>query len=267
MNKIKIENDRVILWEIDDSIEFSWKEKNEHYPVNCIKIIIKKDTELDINYNTIEDSKMDVFINVKENINANIYEHNIGNTLKIQYRYYLEKNACVENYKTSTSKGILEHTIINLNGENSSVKRVIKTVSTDKENYDTMIYHNAPHTNSEIINNGVNISNGKLDFQVSSFVPQDSIGCTVLQNNRIINLTENECIIKPNMYIDCFDVNANHSAFIGAFKPYEMFYLQSRGISYEESAKLLINGFLISNLPEFQQKDFENIMINIGGEL
>ena len=52
------------------------------------------------------------------------------------------------------------------------------------------------------------------------------------------------------MYIDCFDVTANHSALVGGFKDYEMFYLQSRGIEEKEALNLLVHGFLVSQLPD-----------------
>ena len=259
MNKIRIVNDKIDFMEIDDSIEISFKEKNDNYLVNVIKIIIHKNTELDIDYKILEDSKLDLFINVKREANAKIYEHANGEHLKVQYKYYLEENSLCDIYKTSNLKGTKEYTIINLNGKSSNVKRVIKTVSTRNEQYDMMVYHNAKETVSNLINQGVNLDNGSLTFNVSSFVPKDNAGCVVDQNNRIINLTQNECMIKPNMYIDCFDVTANHSAFVGAFKDMELFYLQSRGIPKEVALKLLINGFLISNLPLAMQDDFKDV--------
>ncbi len=257
MNRIKIVNDKIELLECDHSLEVSLKEKNDNYLVNSIKLIINKDTELDIEYDIVISSKLDLFINVKKDVNVSIYEHTIGDYLKIQYKYYLEENSICNIYKTSNLKGTKEYTIVNLNGNNSNVKRVIKTVSSGAEQYDMMVYHNAKNTVSNLINEGVNIDNGNLSFNVSSFVSKDNSGCTVDQNNRIINLTNNECLIKPNMYIDCFDVTANHSAFVGAFKDIELFYLQSRSIPYQEALKLLINGFLISNLPSKMQDDFK----------
>ena len=38
------------------------------------------------------------------------------------------------------------------------------------------------------------------------------------------------------------------------------FYLQSRGIPYEETMKLLINGFLVSNLPDRKKDDLKDII-------
>lgn len=260
MNKIKIVNDKIETVELDDSIFLSFKEKKDNSFVNVVKIIINKDTELDINYDIKERTKLDLFINVKSGVSTTIYEHVLGDKLKIKYRYYLEENSNCEIYKTSHLNEIKENTIINLNGEYSKIKKVIKTISKGKEDYDMMVYHNAKNTISNLINHGVNIKEGILSFNVSSFVPKNNVGCMVDQNNRIINLTQNICVIQPNMCIDCFDVIANHSAFVGTFKGSEMFYLQSRGIPYEETLKLLINGFLVSNLPDIKKDVLKEII-------
>ena len=94
------------------------------------------------------------------------------------------------------------------------------------------------------------MEDGIVIYQVSSYVPKNIIGCTVNQNNRIINLTNNKCEIRPNLYIDTSDVNASHSALIGKFSDEEMFYMQSRGLDYDTANKLLISGFLTSDISD-----------------
>ena len=80
-------------------------------------------------------------------------------------------------------------------------------------------------------------------------IPEDrNKECQVDQVNRIINLTKNKCEIDPNLYIDEYDVNASHSALIGKFSDEEMFYLESRGINKTDALKLLIKGFILSNI-------------------
>ena len=85
-------------------------------------------------------------------------------------------------------------------------------------------------------------------FNVSSFIPKDITGCVASQDNRIINLNDNYSIIKPNLYIDCDDVVASHSAWVGSFSEDDLFYLQSRGINRDDATKLLLTGFLTSNM-------------------
>ena len=54
----------------------------------------------------------------------------------------------------------------------------------------------------------------------------------------------------PNLYIDASDVSASHSALIGKFSDEEMFYMQSRGIDKDTATKLLISGFLTSDITD-----------------
>ena len=59
-------------------------------------------------------------------------------------------------------------------------------------------------------------------------------------------MSDGKSTICPNLYIDNYDVDSNHSAYIGKFRDEAMFYLMSRGISLENSYRLLLNGFLIN---------------------
>lgn len=151
---------------------------------------------------------------------------------------------------------------INLDNKNSSINYNFKSIADNKETYDYYIYHNAEFTKSNIKNNSVCINNGDIIYQVSSFVPKDIKGCIVNQNNRIINLTNNKCEIRPNLYIDCLDTEASHSALIGKFSEEEMFYIQSRGISYNDTLKLLIEGFLKSDITNKDLLNYINKNIN-----
>ena len=125
-----------------------------------------------------------------------------------------------------------------------------------------MIYHNACNTNSNINTNGVSIKDGNILFNVSSFIPKDITGCVATQDNRIINLNDKECIIKPNLYIDCDDVSASHSAWVGSFSEDDLFYLQSRGINRSDSTKLLLIGFLTSNMSSVICDYFNSVIDN-----
>ena len=75
-------------------------------------------------------------------------------------------------------------------------------------------------------------------------------GCIANQNNRIINLSDKKSEIRPNLYIEEYDVSASHSAFIGRFKEEELFYLMSRGIPELEASRLLLKGFLLSDISD-----------------
>lgn len=260
MNKIKIVNDEFFVVEEDNKIEYSYLVKKDEFLVNSLKIKVKEDTDLELDINITKSNKFDIFINVLKGVRLTINEYISGNNLKIQYKYYIEEEANVDIKKINDIELVKEYDIFNLNGRGAKVKRVLKTISSNKQKYDILVYHNAKETSSDLINHGVNIELGELIFNVFSFVPKDMIDCFVNQSNRIINLTEGNCAINPNMYIDCFDVNANHSAFIGAFSEDELFYLQSRGIDLETATKLLIRGFLTSDLSDILKDKYNDII-------
>ena len=260
MNKIKIVDGSIETTFVDKAIDCELASKNDKFLVDLLKIKIKQDTDLEFDIDEKEDTKIDIFVNVLEGVKVNICEYILSSNIKIQYKYYLDSNSSVEIRKINNAASIKEYDIVNLNGENAKFKRVLKTISRGLEKYDMLIYHNDKNTTSDLINHGVNILDGNLTFNVSTFVPENISGCYANQTNRIINLTDNKCQISPNMYIDCFDVIANHSAFIGTFKESELFYLQSRGIPVKEATKLLIKGFLTSELTEEQKEMYNNVL-------
>ena len=84
-------------------------------------------------------------------------------------------------------------------------------------------------------------------------MPNNIKKCEVNQDSRIINMTDNACIIKPNLFIDEEDVNANHSALIGTFSFEEVFYLMSRGINKKDADSLLTRGFLMKGINYYKE--------------
>ena len=246
MNKIKIYREDVEI-ENNDGVEVSVGEASKFLNVQSVKVKILEDTDVIIDVSEV-DIKLDFYINILKGVKANIYEYKHDGEYKFQYKYYLEEDSYLNVEKVNEGKKIKEMTVINLNGENAEIQFKLKTISKHDEKYNFLVYHNAKNTVSNIVNNGVNILNGTLEFNVSGFVSNGITGCDINQSGRIINMTENNCVIKPNLFIDENDVIANHSALIGTFLPDEIFYLMSRGISRKESENLLTKGFLLKGI-------------------
>ncbi len=257
MNKIILENDKIITKELDESIKYDIF-TNDTFGITSLTLEIDKDTNLEINYNFKEMTKIETMIIVNKDVNLQLFEKITGTNAKIRTKYYIKENAKVKTSKFNDIKEIKEYTIINLDEPKAQIEYNLKTIGELEENYDILTYHNANETISIINPNGVNIKEGKLKFNVSSFVPKGKIKCDASQNNKIINLTNNECIINPNLYIDEYDVTASHSAWIGSFKEEELFYLMSRGIKKEDATKILIKGFLTNKL-DITEEEKENI--------
>ena len=248
MNKIIIEDDNLKKVNVNKHIKIEYIEKECLFAINDIKIKIDSKTNLELEINIKDDTKLNINIDVLKDVDLNLSIITKGNKGKIKYTYNLLENSFLNVLKFQNINSIKELINVNLNGENAKIDYNFKTISDNKETYDYNIYHHAKNTTSDIKNNSVCINDGEVIYQVSSFVPKNVTGCTVNQNNRIINLTNNKCEIMPNLYIDTSDVSASHSALIGKFSDYEMFYIQSRGIDYNNALKLLIKGFLTSDI-------------------
>lgn len=260
MNKIVLEQNSLIEENIDNSITISFDEKNEFLDVKTLTINVIKDTEVNIIQRATEKVKLNININVSKGTFCNLIEYKEDGKYKIGYKYNLEENSFLNVIKINDVKKIKEFVIFNLNGRGCKVDYLLKTVAKAEEKYDLMVYHNKKNTVSNIINHGVNIKNGEIKFDVSGFVPNGITDCALSQDNRIINLTDNKCVIKPNLFIDENDVIASHSAHIGKCDDDKMFYLKSRGISEKDAQSLLIKGFLTSKLND--EKDYMDKVID-----
>lgn len=213
MNKITIDNNRI-------------DHQNE--------IIIKEDTNIYINnkttnLNLIIKSPSNVFIYIKDS-NLNI-------------DYDLKSNLDIKVFAINSSI----KTNIDLNYENISLNYYYGTINTKDNDYEINVKHNLKNTNSKVVNKGLNLTDSKLTFNINGYVKKNSTNVICNQENFIIEMEDNNSIIKPNLIIDNNDIEANHSAYIGYFNQEELFYLKSRGIKEEIALKLLAKAFLLGD--------------------
>lgn len=158
--------------------------------------------------------------------------------------FNLEDNAHIIINKKYNEKEIDEEITINLNGINSKVDFYFSTKVYNNQKYILNINHLNKYTTSNIINHGVVMNDSKLYFEVNSSVKKGNIKSKLNQENKIIVMSKNNSTIKPNLFIDEFDVDAIHAATIGKFNKEDIFYLMTKGISEENANLLLIDGFL-----------------------
>lgn len=258
MNKIKVINEQVLFEESDELIEVTLSDKLDIFDIIKLKINVLGDTDIQIYYENESESKLDVLIDVKDNVFCNIYELKKEHDVKIQYKYYLGIKSNLSVHKFYDCNIVKELDIVELNGEYASIEYKLHTISKNIQKYDLVVYHNNRCTKSNIINKGVNIEDGALSFNVTGTVYNGIKGCEINQNNRIITLNENPCNINPNLLIEENDVIANHAALIGKFNEQDIFYLMSRGIKREDVIRLLTRGFLQDETVFIE--DIENII-------
>ena len=194
--------------------------------------VIDKDETLD----SIDSNTYDINDNCKLIINANSSTNkcifNLGNNSSLIINKYYEL------------QDIEEEITINLNGINSRLDYSFSTLTHNDQKYVINVNHNNISTISNVINHGVVRNDSKLVFEVNSSVEKGNKKSVLNQESKIIVMSKNNSIIKPNLYIDEYDVDARHAATIGRFNSEDIFYLMTKGIDKKEAIELLISGFL-----------------------
>ena len=183
--------------------------------------------------------------------NIKIIESSFDKTLNINNRYTVNYGM-LKVYKFYDNKSVNEHIIIDLCSEFSKVDYHFSNICKLEERYTIDINHICKNTYSNIQNKSVAFKNSILKIIVNSNVDKRATGSELDQNTRILTMGECDASISPNMFIDLDDVSAKHGSVIGTFKEDDLFYLMSRGISYNETIKLLIKGYIMAN-QEFDQ--------------
>ena len=150
--------------------------------------------------------------------------------------------------KFYNNKNVSEKIDIDLCSMGSKIDYRFSNICTGVENYIININHNNKNTISNINNKSIAMDGSKLNFVINSIVKKEYNGSILDQNTRIVTIGDSDSKISPNMFIDCDDIEARHGSVVGTFKDELVFYLMSRGIEYNDCIKLLVKGFLFSNI-------------------
>ena len=160
------------------------------------------------------------------------------------------------------SKNINRNINVNINGKNSNVLINISSISLNENNYDVSIHHNNKNCTSNTNIHGLTIDNNSIYIKNNGYIPNGSEKSILHQDNKIIIMNDNKSKIEPNLFIDEYDVEASHGAYIGKFDEEELFYLNSRGLDENKCYELLINGFLLNefNINDDVKDDLKKII-------
>ena len=82
--------------------------------------------------------------------------------------------------------------------------------------------------------------------------------CILLDKNSEFNA-------KPELEIYADDVKCSHGSASGNLNEDSIFYLMSRGLNYEQSKELLINGFLLDVIEKITDSETQNLIKNTLG--
>lgn len=115
------------------------------------------------------------------------------------------------------------------------------------ENFETLtrVYHAVPEADCDQVFKNVVAKQGTATFQGRIRVEKDAqlTNADMACKNLLLDRTA-EANIKPELLIFADDVKCSHGATVGELDEKALFYLQQRGIPYEEAKTIMVRAFL-----------------------
>jgi len=240
-----------------------------------IDFIIKKNSQLRL-INFFNDSSNNNFMNInykfkieRDAILKNyIIDHKLNSNIKYFFNNInLEYNSFAENFIFSAGSKFFKNEInCNLNDKYSSafINGIINLIKDQHHEIKTTINHFGENTKSyQLIKNVLN-NNSKAVYQGKIFVDSKAQKTDGYQLSKALLLNENtDFYAKPELEIYADDVKCSHGSTSGNLDGDALFYLMSRGLSYKQSKKLLINGFLLDVVEKITDLEIKNLIKTI----
>ena len=132
--------------------------------------------------------------------------------------------------------------------------------------HNTLIHHKKPNCNSYQDYKGIFGDNAVGVFNGQVMVEKEAQKTNAFQaNNNVLTSDKATINTKPQLEIFADDVKCSHGSASGSLNEDSIFYLMSRGLSYQQSRELLINGFLLDVVEKITDSEIKNLIKNMIG--
>jgi len=238
---------------------------------------LNKDSSLrivDLFNDTSEKNFLNIFYNfeLKENAILKNYKVDKFDNKNIKYSFNnidQEKNSISETFILSSGSNFVKNEInCNLNGKYSSAfVNGILSLNNDKHHeIRSIINHLTENTKSYQLIKSVLENSSKAAYQGKIFVNSKAQKTDGYQLSKAILLNkDSEFNAKPELEIYADDVKCSHGSASGSLNEDSIFYLMSRGLNYQQSRELLINGFLLDVVEKITDSEIKNLIKNMIG--
>ena len=238
---------------------------------------IEKDSSLrliDLFKDTSEKNFLNIFYNfdLKENAVLKNYKIDKFENKNIKYSFNnidQGKNSISETFILSSGSKFLKNEInCNLKGKYSSafVNGIFSLNNDRHHEIRSMINHLTDNTKSYQLIKSVLEDSSKAIYQGKIFVNSDAQKTDGYQLSKAILLNkDSEFNAKPELEIYADDVKCSHGSASGSLNEESIFYLMSRGLNYQQSRELLINGFLLDVVEKITDSEIKNLIKNMIG--
>ena len=180
-----------------------------------------------------------------------------------------DKNSISETFILSAGSNFFKNEInCNLNGKYSSafVNGIFSLNNNKHHEIRTIINHLTENTKSYQLIKSVLEDSSKAAYQGKIFVNSEAQKTDGYQLSKAILLNkDSEFNAKPELEIYADDVKCSHGSASGSLNEDSIFYLMSRGLNYQQSRELLINGFLLDVVEKITDSEIKNLIKNLIG--
>ncbi len=229
---------------------------------------------IDLFRDTSEKNFLNIFYNfdLKENSVLKNYKVDKFENKNIKYSFNnieQDKYSISETFILSSGSNFCKNEInCNLNGEYSSafVNGIFSINNNKHHEIRTIINHLTENTKSYQLIKSVLEDSSRAVYQGKIFVNPKAQRTDGYQLSKAILLSkDSEFNAKPELEIYADDVKCSHGSASGSLSDDSIFYLMSRGLNYQQSRELLINGFLLDVVEKITDPEVKNLIKNMIG--
>ena len=229
---------------------------------------------IDLYNDSSEKNFLNIFYNfdLKDNSVLKNYKVDRFDNKNIKYSFNnieQDKNSISETFVLSAGSNFFKNEInCNLNGKYSSafVNGIFSLNNSKHHEIRTIINHLTENTKSYQLIKSVLADSSKAAYQGKIFVNSEAQKTDGYQLSKAILLNkDSEFNAKPELEIYADDVKCSHGSASGSLNEDSIFYLMSRGLNYQQSRELLINGFLLDVVEKITDTEIKNLIKNLLG--
>ena len=241
-------------------------------------IYLDKNSKAEIYEKNIFEDEKDLFftknldIELEQDANLVKYYLNSTNNNKTIYNFIrskLKQNSEFEKFNFSHNVSSCRDEIIaDLNGTNAfvSLNNIQHLSQKCFHEIKWEINHNEENTKSSQFVKSALHDDSVAAFQGKIFVDSKAQKTDGYQLSRALLLSDrSKFLSKPELEIYADDVKCSHGSASGSLDENSIFYLMSRGLNYQQSKELLINGFLLDVVEKITDTEIKNLVKNMIG--
>ena len=243
----------------------------------CLNFQLEENSSLrliDLFNDTSEKNFLNIFYNFDLKQDSVLKNYKIDKIKNKNVKYSFNNieqatNSVSETFILSSGSQFFKNEInCNLKGKYSSafINGIFSLSDNRHHEIRTTVNHLTENTKSYQLIKSVLDDNSKAAYQGKIYVNSEAQKTDGYQLSKAILLDKaSEFNAKPELEIYADDVKCSHGSASGSLNEDSIFYLMSRGLNYQQSRELLINGFLLDVIEKITDSEIKNLIKNIIG--